>query len=129
MDVDQFRQEKWFTQFPPEKISVPARRLDDIVQRENLQPAVIKIDVEGAELKVLRGAADTLRRLRPLVVMEYLAPDRHNTAHREAAALLRELGYASYAPAPDGQLEPCHDLDAYLARHDEVSANFAFLKP
>ena len=129
MDVDQFRNEKWFAKFPPQRIDVPATRLDDVVQCENLQPTVIKIDVEGSELKVICGAADTLRRYRPLVVMEYLAPDRHNTAHREATALLRQLGYASFAPASDGQMEPCDDLDTYLARHGLESANFAFRKP
>ena len=129
MDVDQFRNEKWFAKFPPQRIDVPATRLDDVVERDNLQPTIIKIDVEGAELKVIRGAAGTLRHQRPLVVMEYLAPDRHNTAHRQAAALLNELGYASYAPAPDGQLDPCADLDAYLVQYDIESANFVFIKP
>ena len=129
MDVDQFRNEKWFAKFPPQRIDVLATRLDDVVERDNLQPAIIKIDVEGAELKVIRGAAGTLRHQRPLVVMEYLAPARHNTAHRQAAALLNELGYASYAPAPDGQLDPCTDLDAYLVQYDIESANFVFLKP
>ena len=129
MDVDQFRNEKWFAKFPPQRIDVLATRLDDMVERDNLQPAIIKIDVEGAELKVIRGAAGILRHQRPLVVMEYLAPARHNTAHRQAAALLNELGYASYAPAPDGQLDPCTDLDAYLVQYDIESANFVFLKP
>ena len=129
MDVDQFRNEKWFAKFPPQRIDVLATRLDDVVERDNLQPAIIKIDVEGAELKVIRGAAGTLRHQRPLVVMEYLAPDRHNTAHRQAAALLNELGYASYAPAPDGQLDPCTDLDAYLVQYGIESTNFVFLKP
>ena len=129
MDVDQFRNEKWFAKFPPQRIDVLATRLDDVVERDNLQPAIIKIDVEGAELKVIRGAAGTLRHQRPLVVMEYLAPDRHNTAHRQAAALLNELGYASYAPAPDGQLDPCADLDAYMVQYGIESANFVFLKP
>ncbi|WP_375417630.1 FkbM family methyltransferase [uncultured Hymenobacter sp.] len=129
MDVDQFRHEKWFAASPPIKREVSAVPLDDVVQREQLHPALIKIDVEGAELKVIRGAADTLRRQRPLVVMEYLAPNRHNTAHREAAALLRELGYESYAPAPGGQLDTCADLDAYLTRYGLESANFAFRKP
>ena len=129
MDVDQFRDEKWFAKFPPQRIDVPATRLDDVVQCENLQPTVIKIDVEGSELKVICGAADTLRRYRPLVVMEYLAPDRHNAAHRQAAALLIELGYRSYAPAQDGQLDACANLDAYLMQHGIESANFVFLKP
>lgn len=129
MDVDQFRHEKWFAASPPTKREVSAVPLDEMVRREQLHPALIKIDVEGAELKVIRGAADTLRRQRPLVVMEYLAPDRHNTAHQQAAALLRELGYASFVPAPDGQLDACADLDAYLTRYGLESANFAFRKP
>ena len=129
MNVDQFRQEKWFAESPPTKIEVSAVPLDAVVQREELNPTIIKIDVEGAELQVIRGATDTLRRLRPLVVMEYLAPNRHNTAHREAATLLLELGYRGYAPASDGQLEACDDLDAYLTRHGIESVNFVFRKP
>lgn len=129
MNVDQFRHEKWFEHSPPTKIEVSATPLDAVVQREQLNPAVIKIDVEGAELQVIRGATDTLRRLRPLVVMEYLAPDRHNSAHQDAATLLRELGYCSYVPTPNGQLEACDDLNGYLARHGIESVNFVFRKP
>lgn len=129
MNVDQFREEKWFAEFPPVKTEVAATTLDAALARLGAVPAFIKIDVEGAELKVIRGAARTLAQHRPLLVMEYLAPGRHNTAHADAAALLRAWGYASYAPAPDGQLAPCADLDGYLARRGEDSTNFVFVKP
>ncbi len=46
-------------------------RLDDYVTARNLNRLdIIKIDIEGAELNALRGAVETLRRFRPLVLME-----------------------------------------------------------
>ena len=55
------------------EISVPMRRLDDILE-ETVQIEVIKIDVEGAELGVLRGSPELFRRCRPAVLFES-APD------------------------------------------------------
>lgn len=43
--------------------------LDSFCAREGLTPDVIKIDVEGAEGMVLRGAAEILRRFRPILVI------------------------------------------------------------
>jgi FkbM family methyltransferase len=41
------------------------RQVDTLVQEENLEPPeIIKIDVEGAELQVLKGAKDTLKNVR-----------------------------------------------------------------
>lgn len=129
LNVDQYRHEKWFAKSPPVRTDIAATTLDAVVQRFGIRPAIIKIDVEGAELQVISGAAHTLRQQQPLVVMEYLAPNRHNETHRQAAALLRELGYQSFAPDATGGLVPCTDLDAYLAAHAEDSANFVFRKP
>lgn len=49
------------------KIQVQAHRLDEL---ELPAPDLIKIDCEGAELQVLRGAAETLRRYRPVLHLE-----------------------------------------------------------
>ena len=50
---------------------VAAERLDDVVRKESLTRAdVIKMDIEGAELRALRGAVETLARFRPILFVE-----------------------------------------------------------
>ena len=47
---------------PDQVIQVPMMRLDDYIAEKGLDPNVVKVDVEGAELKVLRGAEACLKR-------------------------------------------------------------------
>ena len=54
-----------------EKFKVKTRRLDDLVQQHGIKPRLIKIDVEGAELLVLRGAAQTIKEFKPVVLIEH----------------------------------------------------------
>jgi FkbM family methyltransferase len=54
-----------------DEIEVPVTTVDAAVREHDLRmPDVIKIDVEGAEIDVLRGALETIRRSRPLIVVE-----------------------------------------------------------
>ena len=52
------------------EITVTTERLDDVLP-VGFEPALIKIDVEGAELLVLRGAVDTVARHKPMVIFEH----------------------------------------------------------
>ena len=54
-----------------DRVIVPVRTADEVV-RDHAAPAphVIKIDVEGAELLVLRGAEEIMRTIRPDVIVE-----------------------------------------------------------
>jgi FkbM family methyltransferase len=56
------------------------------------RPDFIKIDVEGAELPVLRGVLRTIAAYHPVIMIEY--SDANFTAARE---LLEPLGYLPYA--------------------------------
>jgi FkbM family methyltransferase len=69
---------------------VLCRRLDTVVREENLPPPdVIKIDVEGAEALLLRGAAGILSERGPRLVVEL-----HGAAvAREVLELLHARGY------------------------------------
>lgn len=53
-----------------ELITVHTERLDDRLAA-NYIPSLIKIDVEGAELLVVKGALETIRRYRPIVIFEH----------------------------------------------------------
>jgi FkbM family methyltransferase len=50
-------------------LQVRTLRLDDFCADHDLRPGFMKIDVEGAELDVLRGAADTVRECHPVIFL------------------------------------------------------------
>ena len=65
----------------------------DEICREHGTPRLIKLDVEGAEIRVLRGAERTIREMRPAWLIEL-----HSTELAEAARrLLGEAGYRFYS--------------------------------
>ena len=69
---------------------VPAVTLDSLLDRFP-PPDLIKVDAEGAELLILRGAERLLREFRPVLLCEVIA---ENT--REVGALLRGHGYTLF---------------------------------
>ena len=76
------------------------RTLGWVLQRARGKRTLIKIDVEGGEASVLRGASTLLRQSRPTIIFE--SNDRG--ARAELAALLGEHGYAiTRLPWPDNQ--------------------------
>jgi FkbM family methyltransferase len=74
-------------------LEVPVCTLDDELPTEDV--GLLKVDVEGHELAVLRGALGLLRRCHPRLVVE--CEERHAPdGVAQLVALLRPLGYQGY---------------------------------
>ena len=52
----------------------------------NLQPKIIKIDVEGFELEVLKGASETIKRFQPILIVEF--SEIRDNVHESGAQLV-----------------------------------------
>lgn len=86
-----------------DEVEVQRRRLDEL----GLAPAFVKIDVEGAELGVVRGLLETISTHRPLMMVE------RSESVEELAWLLAPMGYSPFAYEPERDvLQPFTGQDA-----------------
>lgn len=75
-------------------VTIETIRGTDLIRRENLSPpTVIKIDVEGAELKVLRGLLDSLNQCRLIYCEVSDALEKYGDSEQELYEFLRKQGY------------------------------------
>lgn len=84
------------------EVAVQLRRLDDVVAERDLHPTVIKIDTDGGELDILRGAERTLAADRPALVFELCLDglERRGRSPEDLESLLHDAGYELWAAVP-----------------------------
>jgi FkbM family methyltransferase len=76
----------------PREIEVRLATLDELVPKD-FDARVLKIDVEGAELGVLRGGRETIHRCKPLILLEHgSAAAAFGATHEEVYDELAEAG-------------------------------------
>jgi FkbM family methyltransferase len=81
---------------PSGSYPVPVKTLDDVLKEfPKMRPTALRMDVEGAELMVLRGAKDLLKRFRPLLFIEFHPFILGWPAIRDMLNDLRDVGYIS----------------------------------
>ena len=103
-------------------IKVKTTTLDDYISNHK-PPTIMKIDVEGGEPLVLKGALKLLKKYSPIIIMEFLPDD----LHREAVNILSNNGYRAFKIDNDGNLGIINDQD--LLRNDVPhEANYVFKK-
>lgn len=88
-------------------------------------PGIIKIDVDGGEAEVIKGAMATLRRTRPVIFLEvhFLGGPPYPELRARLVELLRDLPYRYEVcrnhRRTDGAIEPLESVDSLPERQDE----------
>jgi FkbM family methyltransferase len=95
--------------------TVPVMELDHF----ELNPDLIKMDVQGFEPYVLQGALNTLKRSAPVLMLEVEGTAVRNKIH----SILKPLGYEPVAAARHDQIwiKTHEPTDAYAASNDLMS--------
>lgn len=105
---------------PEQRLSVRTVTIDRFCEERGIERIdFLKVDVEGAELHVLRGCGEMLRRKAIGHVQFEISEDMikgMNTKRRDVFTFLEELGYLCHPVTEQGELRaPVHDTNAYFA--------------
>jgi FkbM family methyltransferase len=111
-----------------EQIDVPVVSLDALLSRNNFAPDVVKIDVEGFELNVLKGASELIGGTRDVAfIIEHAAHYTDSVmglgAARELVSVLEQGGFQAYLVVENG----CKPVS--IDDLDHVGGDILFLKP
>lgn len=101
-------------------IEVPSRTLDDIASAHD-RVDLLKIDVEGAEMRVLRGGHETLRKTKAIyieVADAFLR--RFGSSAAELIEFLQESGFHLHAVSDDLSLHPVTLASVLSHAHSNV---------
>ena len=107
-----------------EKEKVEAVKLDDFITDYDIgKVSVIKIDIEGAEIFALKGMVNTLKKFRPVLLIEISENvlRGHTVSERDVFNFMRDIGYFPHFIHETGELSP---FDIETA---EFRTNYVFI--
>lgn len=84
--------------------------LDQLFENKNMQFSLIKLDIQGHELKAIQGAKNIINKNRPIIMFENSITEPYVNKDREVLSLLKTIGYEIYRVAAMNN-EDCIALD------------------
>ncbi len=128
LELAQYQNQEWLQKANGKKENVQAISLDDYLLAPKRMPNIIKIDVEGAEAKVLEGAKALLQNHAVLVAMEYVLDQRGNAEHEAAIKFAGSLGYQVHLIDDNGEIFVNDDWREKINRLGLKSVNVVLKK-
>lgn len=127
-DISPYQHQDWFQKTRYRSANIQALTLDDCFKTElAIIPDFIKMDVEGHEWEVLKGAESILIHHNPVVIMEYHT-GKPEGVHVQAVRWMAQKGYKSYVIQEDGSLKLCLEPEKVLIPCETDSENLVFVK-
>ena len=99
------------------EIRVPINKMDNLITSKEVD--VIKIDVEGAELGVLRGSKELIANCRPIIMFESGPVDNEGLGYTKEALweILSDQNYAVVIPNRVAHNDPGLSKEGFLESH------------
>ena len=108
---------------PGELIEIQCRKLDSL-NINNI--GLIKIDVEGFEIEVLKGAKETILRNKPTMIIENESVHTKDT--NELFLIMHELGYNKYFCNSKGELKKIDDFSVEEHQLDAKNKDINYIQ-
>lgn len=113
-----------------EEIKVEKKRLDDCIT-EDINIGFIKIDVEGGEFNVLKGAERILKNSKPFLLFEFGlgASDFYETNPSDFYDFLSSFGYSIYSLQDFIASKSAYNRDAFVQCYEKKEEYYFVAKP
>ena len=80
--------------------------LDTFIKKSKINPNLLKIDVEVAELSVLKGSKELLYNSKPIILIE----THVDTIKKKCFEFLRQMGYRHFKPIDSNSIKIANDF-------------------
>ncbi|MFX1522631.1 MAG: FkbM family methyltransferase [Promethearchaeota archaeon] len=91
---------------PNGALRVKTISLDNFIKNKGVEPNLLKIDVEGAEISVLEGAKNYMIQKKPILLIE----THGDTLKKKVFKFLNEIGYKKVIPIDSESIEEANDF-------------------
>jgi len=105
--------------------TVKTTTLDSYLEmKPDITPKIIKIDTEGNEYSILKGALKTIQKHQPAIIVEILPQTKNGV---ELYNLLKDFGYICFALSDEGNVSSIYEIKTHKVMNFSKVNNFLFV--